>query len=174
MTTHDINNLIRALANDDTTALERLYTEMSKPVFFYALRICKNNEIAEDVMQETFLTAWDKANSFDAKNGRAWIFTIAKHKTMDKMRSGARQAALDETNVEETSSPLESALSDLAFWQMLSPLSDKERDVVSLRLLSGMALTEVAEELELPKGTVFWIYQNAIKKLRKKEGGERP
>lgn len=172
MTTNEINNLIGALANGDKTALERLYEEMSKPVFFYALRLCQVPDIAEDVMQETFLTVWNKAASFDKTNGRAWLFTIAKNKTIDRLRAQNRQAALQEDCAAGGDS-IEGALSDMAFFQMLAPLSEKERDVVSLRLFSGLTLTETAKELGIPKGTVFWLYNTAIKKLRKAEGGER-
>lgn len=173
MTTHDVNNLIVALSNGDTGALERLYAELSKPVYFYAFRLCEKQEIAEDVMQETFLTVWEKAATFSEKNGRAWIFTIAKNKTLDKLRDGGRQTEFSEPHQAQEDVQLEKSLSTLAFWQRLSPLSARERDVVSLRLLSGFTLTEVAEELQIPKGTVFWTYNNAIKKLRNEKGGER-
>ncbi len=172
MNTHEINNRIEAVSRGDSNALGLLYEELSKPVYFYAFRLCESQEIAEDVMQETFLTVWEKAKTFFAKNGRAWIFTIAKNKTLDKLRECGKQTELDDYHA-ESSNDLENALSELAFWQRLAPLSEKERDVVSLRLLSGFTLTEVAEELQIPKGTVFWTYQNAIKKLRNKKGGER-
>ena len=172
MNTHEINNRIEAVARKDAAALGSLYEELSKPVYFYAFRLCEQREVAEDVMQETFLTVWEKAETFSAKNGRAWIFTIAKNKTLDKLRDSGKRAELDEHRA-ESEDGLEQSLSELSFWQRLAPLSEKERDVVSLRLLSGFTLTEVAEELKIPKGTVFWTYNNAIKKLRNEKGGEQ-
>ena len=175
MTNQEVNKLIRALGGGDTAALESLYAAMSKPVYYYALQLCCRTDVAEDVMQETFLAAWKSAASFSDENGRAWLFTIAKNKTLDRLRAEARQAtAEDVTDRPDSGETIESAMDDLAFWQRLAPLSERERSIVSLRLFSGFTLTEVAEELHIPKGTVFWTYQNAIKKLRKKEGGERP
>lgn len=174
MTNHEVNNLIRMLGGGDTAALESLYAAMSKPVYYYALQLCNRPDVAEDVMQETFLAAWENAGSFSADNGRAWLFTIAKNKTLDRLRAESRQAtAEDVTDRPDSRAALESAVDELAFWQRLAPLSERERSIVSLRLFSGFTLTEVAEELHIPKGTVFWTYQNAIKKLRKKEEGER-
>ena len=56
---------------------------------------------------------------------------------------------------------------------MLEGLSPREKNIVLLRLLGDMTLTEVAAELNIPKGTVFWTYNNAVKKMRKQyTGGE--
>ncbi len=173
MNTQKTDNLILSLASGNIGALECLYDDLSKPVYFYAFRLCQNREIAEDVMQETFLTVWEKATSFSAQNGRSWIFTIAKNKTLDKLRDRSKRVEWNETEHLSEDSSIETALSDMAFWQRLSPLSERERDVVSLRLLSGFTLTEVANELGVPKGTVFWIYSNAIKKLKNDKGGDR-
>ena len=56
---------------------------------------------------------------------------------------------------------------------MMEGLSAREKNIVLLRLLGDMTLTEVASELNIPKGTVFWTYNNAVKKMRKQyTGGE--
>ena len=175
MTTNEMNNLIVSLSHGDTAALERLYEELSKPVYFYALDLSGNNEIAEDVMQETFLTVWNKAGEFvPTGSARAWVFTIAKNKTLDKLRAAGRHEPLSSAHA-ASGDPMETALADMAFMQRLAPLSERERSVVVLRLLSGFTLTEVAEELHIPKGTVFWTYNTAIKKLRNEQekGGAR-
>ncbi len=173
MRNQEMNNYIIALTRGDKAALERLYAEMSRPVYFYALRLCGDTAMAEDVMQDTFLAVWHYADTFAAQstqNGRAWLFTIAKNKTLDRLRDRKRHTSMgDRDEWVDARQPVESMLSELAFWQRLSPLSEKERDVVSLRLLAGMTLTEVAEELTMPKGTVFWTYNQAIKKLRNAE-----
>ena len=61
-----------------------LYREMQKPVYYYALRFCGSHELAEDVLQDTFITVWSKSGSFVPNgNGHAWILTIAKNKAMN-------------------------------------------------------------------------------------------
>ena len=175
MTTNEMNNLIVSLSRGDTAALERLYEELSKPVYFYALHLSGNNEIAEDVMQETFLTVWNKAGEFvPTGSARAWVFTIAKNKTLDKLRAAGRHEPLSSAHA-ASGDPMETALADMAVMPRLAPLSERERSVVVLRLLSGFTLTEAAEELGIPKGTVFWTYNTAIKKLRNEQekGGAR-
>ena len=63
---------------------------------------------------------------------------------------------------------------ELIYIQMLECLSDKERDIVILRVICGFTLTEISREKNLPKGSVFWSYNNEKKKLKKylKEDGE--
>ena len=87
MTNHQIDHLMSRIQSGDGTALEELYKEMSKPVFFYALRLCGNTDDAEDVMQDTFVTLLRKSSLYRAEDkGRAWIFTVAKNLVVDMQR----------------------------------------------------------------------------------------
>ncbi len=169
MTNHEIDSLIKKIAQGDKGSLERLYKEMSKPVYFYAYRLVGIPEAAEDIMQETFLSVMRNCGDFKEKGkSSSWIFTIAKNKAIDYIRKNHQTVTLD-GSYEFASSDCETDKieSELAFMQMLKPLSEKERDIVILRLLSDMTLTQTARELDLPKGSVFWTYNNAIKKLKK-------
>jgi DNA-directed RNA polymerase specialized sigma24 family protein len=56
---------------------------------------------------------------------------------------------------------------DETYIELLRPLNQKERDIVILRLTVGLTLTEISREMNLPKGSVFWTYNNAMKKLKK-------
>lgn len=79
-----INSLIVKTAHKDNDAFEKLYLGMKKSVYYYALRFCGNHDIAEDVMQDTFITIWDKSSTFiPTGDGRAWILSIAKHKAIN-------------------------------------------------------------------------------------------
>lgn len=81
----------------DNEAFENLYNEMRKSVYYYALHFCNNYAIAEDVMQDTFITIWSKSSSFIPKgDGRSWILSIAKNKTLDAMKKLNRNCSLEE------------------------------------------------------------------------------
>lgn len=169
MTNHEIDSLIMKIAQGDKASLEILYKEMSKPVYFYAYRLVGNPEAAEDIMQDTFVSVLRNCGSYREKGkGSSWIFTIARNKAIDYKRKNADWLPLDEScALSDSENRVEKAESELAFMQMLKPLNQKERDIVILRLLSDMTLTQTARELGLPKGSVFWTYNNAVKKLKK-------
>lgn len=168
MTNHEIDSLIKRIASGDSRALEILYEGMSKPVYFYALRLVGTPEAAEDVMQDTFVSIMHGSGSYrQSEKGTSWIFTIAKNKALDLLRKEGRNLSFDETGeLPDKDNEIEKAVSNISFMQMLAPLNSEEREIVILRLFGDMTLTQVSRELNLPKGTVFWKYNNAIKKLK--------
>lgn len=175
MTNHQIDHLMSRLQSGDGTALEELYKDMSKPVFFYALRLCGNYDAAEDIMQDTFVALMRKSSLYRAEEkGRAWIFTLARNLVTDMQRKRSRAddfAVIPEMpGADDFTVQSDTGIDAL---QMLDGLSAREKNIVLLRLLGDMTLTEVASELNIPKGTVFWTYNNAVKKMRKQyTGGE--
>lgn len=174
MAQHSINSLIIKTAHSDKESFEKLYLEMQKPVYYYALRFCGNHEIAEDVLQDTFITIWSKSSSFIPNgNGRAWILTIAKNKAINAVKQCRHISSLEETDISDM--PYQDD-KDLLFnaidakttlGELLSSLNKKEADIVILRHTVGLTLTEIAAEKNMKRGTVFWAYNAAIKKLRK-------
>ena len=175
MTSHQIDHLMRKLQSGDGTALEELYNGMHEPVFYYALRLCGSYDAAEDVMQDTFVTLMRKSSLFRAEDkGRAWIFTITKNLVVDLQRKQSRTDAFEVVHelpgADDFTIQSDTGIDAL---HMLEGLSAREKNIVLLRLLGDMTLTEVAEELDIPKGTVFWTYNNAVRKMRKQyTGGE--
>lgn len=170
MTNHDIDRKIMEIAQGDIGALETLYNEMKRPVYHYALQISGNREIAEDAMQDTFISIMSNSRSYIPKgSGRAWILTITKNKTLNLIKKQNQFCPVDGIENQKAYSyqmsvPIEDADS---FMNILRPLNKKEHDIVVLRILVGLTLTQIAKELALPKGSVFWSYNNAMKKLKK-------
>ena len=176
MTNHEIDKLMKRIALGDMTALEELYKNMSKPVYFYALHLVGDSVAAEDVMQDTFVSVMRSSETYNAEGkGKAWLFTIAKNKASDILRKKADISDL--SDIEDVADRRDFTLQSengIIVSQLLNLLSKKERDIVTLRLFGDMTLTQVSKELGIPKGTVFWTYNNAVKKLRKYyTGGEK-
>lgn len=173
MTKHEIDKLINRIAEGNTEAAEVLYNELSTPVYFYALHILKDKFAAEDVMQETFIAVLQRSKSYiPNEKPTSWIFTIAKNKAIDYQRKQKDIVSIDADEMTVIANHSED-FGESFFPEMLRCLNEKERDIVVLRVLSGFTLTQIARDLELPKGSVFWTYNNAMKKLRKalKSGG---
>ena len=171
MTNGETERLIARIAAGDGEAAALLYKEFSGPVYFFALKMLRNEADAEDAMQETFIAILQKSGAYKPhEKASAWIFTIAKNKALDRLRKRRDYAELDSP---EAAGLADADADDIGYPELLQSLSEKERDVVTLRVLSGFTLTQIARDLDIPKGTVFWTYNNAMKKLRKKlkEGG---
>lgn len=166
-----INLLILKVAHKDKDAFEKLYIQMKKPVYFYVLRFCGRHDIAEDVLQDTFITIWSKSDSFIPNgSGRSWILSIAKNKAIDTLKKQQHIISLDEIedclfNEEQLITAIEN---QSLLKELFESITKREADIVVLRHIVGLSLTEIAREKNIKKGTVFWIYNSAIKKMKKK------
>lgn len=177
MTDHEADKLIKRIAQGDIEALKVLYENMSGPVYFLALRLCRDPDTAEDLMQDTFVSIMRASKGYvSSEKAISWIFTIVRNKVYDWHKMNRPTVEVDENeDDDETASdsdPIEKLLDESSVSEILSPLNNKEREIVILRVLIGYTLTDIARELKISKGTVFWTYNNAMKKLRRSLKGE--
>ncbi len=149
-------------------ALETLYNQMKGCVYGLAFVYTKSHSDAEDIVQNTFLHIWDKLDTYNPKNPKAWIMTIARNLSLDCIRKSGKAAELDENIYAED---CYTKIFDTDMLRtLLKTLSSSEREIVILYSY-GFSHLEIAEIASLPYATVRWKYSNAIKKLIKATGG---
>ena len=86
--------LIRAIAAGAVWAMEPLYQRYSRLLYSLAYRMVADHQIAEDLLQESFLSVWRRATSYSAEAGavQSWLVSITHHRTIDYLRSMRRRA----------------------------------------------------------------------------------
>ncbi len=154
--------LVRRIAAGDDDALRELYAAYGQRLYAYALRVTGDPATADDVLQETLVTAWRDARRFRGE-GRviAWLLGIVHHKALNALR-GRPMASLedDESMTEPPSqdpSPDEQAVASEQRGLLaagLRQLSLEQRTVLELVFYQGLSLAEVAEVCRCPLGTV--------------------
>lgn len=135
------------------------------------LRVGNSREIAQDITSEVFLKAWEKRESFDEDKGsmKTWLFTITRNKLIDYYRKKKPMSLKDGYKfnyayIDDSSD--EDILMDNIL-RSLNQLSPKERDLVILRYVEGLAISEVAEIIGKKYiATKIAIYR-ALNKLKK-------
>lgn len=88
--------LMLEVAAGSHAALAALYDRHADAVFASAMRLTSDRGMAEEVVQETFLALWDRADTFDPRLGSlaAWLHTIARNRTVDRLRAAGRRPDL--------------------------------------------------------------------------------
>src|SRR5580658_4248589 len=84
-----LEGLLLDCAGTDAAALEQLYKIVAPILFASVTRILRSRTVAEDVLQEVFVSIWQRANQYDASRGRpiTWMMTIARNRAIDQLRS---------------------------------------------------------------------------------------
>lgn len=163
---------IEKIKNKDEEAFEYIYTHTKRAVYSVVFAVAKNHSVAEDIMQEVYMKMIQSIHQYkENTNFFNWLLQIARHHAIDQYRKDKRKLNLDINDYSEVliSSQIGPDEED-QFMRMIDILDEDERLVVILKVVEELKHREIAKILEKPLGTVIWIYQNAMKKL-KQEGG---
>ena len=172
--------LIDRVGQRDEAALRLLYDRCSPKLFGLALRVVRQREWAEDVLQEAFMTIWRLAGDYRATLSppMAWMGLIVRSRSLDLLRKRTADRAqltqefddlMEDTLESDARNPLDTADASEQAWalhQCLQQLEGRHREVVSLAYLRDLSHGELAEQLKLPLGTVKTWIRRGLEKLR--------
>ncbi len=154
--------------------MEYLYDRYSGALYGVVLRIVIREEIAEEVLQDIFLKIWDKFNSYDETKGRlfTWMVNVARNQAIDKTRSreivkGQKTGALEKvvSRIDDRDY-VEQGIDAIGVKDILKALPEEQRFVVEHLYLRGYTQSELAEEFNIPLGTVKTRLRLAMQQLR--------
>ena len=167
---------LAGLAAGDQEALGQLYHRTRTAVYGLALSILRHGHDAEDVTQDTFVRAWEKAEQYRPQGTpMAWLLAIARNLALMKLRERARTQDLPPEDWESFAIDSHDVTTEdrTVLTAALSTLSDEERQIIMLHVTAGLKHREIAQLLELPLSTVLSKYRRALSKLKQKlEGGD--
>lgn len=173
-------DLLDRVAHREEAALKALYDLTSGKLYGLSLRVVRNNEWAEDALQDTFLQIWRTAPDYRASLSppMAWLGLIVRSRSLDllRRRKAEREHLTDEiddamadTLAGDAPNPMDTSLASQQAWalhQCLGKLENKQREVVSLAYLRDLSHGELAEQLRLPLGTVKTWIRRGLDQLR--------
>lgn len=172
--------LLDRIGQQDEAALKALYDQCAPKLLGLALRVVRQREWAEDVLQEAFMTVWRSAGDYRASLSPplAWLGLIVRSRGLDLLRRHAADRShltqelddvLADTLEGDTPNPMDTAQASEQAWalhQCLGRLDNKQREVVSLAYVRDLSHSELAEQLSLPLGTVKTWIRRGLDQLR--------
>ncbi len=170
-------DLMQLVQRAEAAAFEIVYDRHASAAFSLAYRMCGARQLAEEVVQEAFLSIWRSGARYDRRRGsvRTWILGITHHRAIDVLRRGVvqdRHRASDE-GIEERFEAEERTDVEVARREAakevrgaLEGLPDEQRRAIELAYYGGFTQSEIAEILGVPIGTVKGRMRLGMEKLR--------
>ena len=167
--------LLGQIMQNNGDALAELYDRHAQTVFNLIVCIVRDEAVADELLQETFWQVWQKADQFRGEGEvAAWLFRVARNKSLDELRRRtSRPLAESDSLAEELSlatahdveKSAEQSWQAQRVHQALSQIPDEQRHCLDLAYFRGLSHRQIAEQMDLPMGTVKTRIRLAMQKL---------
>jgi len=166
------DQLIIRLKQQDRAAIGELYSAYNKALYGVVLRIVQTPELAQQVMQDTFVKAWRNSASYDPSKGRlfTWLLNIARNTAIDATRTSYFQHSRKTDNLDNLIyKPSGNTLNPdhVGVREIVDTLDEKYKLLIDLVYFQGYTQEDAAEETGIPLGTIKTRLRYAISELRK-------
>jgi RNA polymerase sigma factor (sigma-70 family) len=179
-TDEHLMRLLDRVAAQDTGALRELYDATSAKLYAVAVRVVRNTEHAEDVLQDAFLSIWRVAADYRATLSppMAWLGMVVRSRALDFLRKRSAEKSLggleisdslSETLAGDSPNPMDTSQASEQAWALhecLRKIEARPREVLTLAYFRDLSHGELAEHLRLPLGTVKTWIRRSLDQLR--------
>lgn len=165
-------HIIELLKERDDKAISLLYEHYGDALYGVAHKVVRDEEMAQDVVQESFIKIWKKADSYDMSKAKlfTWLFRIVRNTAIDKLRSVQtktdKEIQIDVSDVYKLGTEgIRPELMDIR--ENLDKIDDKYQIVLEALFFEGMTQQEASEELDIPLGTIKSRLKIGLRELKK-------
>ena len=165
-------HIIELLQERNEKAISLLYEHYGDTLYGVALKVVRNEEMAQDVLQESFVKIWKKSDSYDPTKAKlfTWLFRITRNSAIDKLRSvntkSDKEIQIDVSNVYNVGiDSIKPEFMDVR--ENLEKIEPKYQVVLDALFFQGMTQQEASDELEIPLGTIKSRLKIGLRELKK-------
>ena len=170
--TYSEQELTAALKAKDDKAFSYLYDHYSGSLYSIIFQIVKSPELANDILQEVFVSIWRKIETYDPTKGRlfTWMLNISRNASIDMLRSKNYQNSQKNQeitdNVYGLNQVTQTNIDSIGLSKFLGKLRPEQRDLIDLAYFKGYTHDEIAQIESIPLGTVKTRIRSALLQLR--------
>lgn len=164
----ELKELFIEMKYGNNIAFEKLYNRYKKLVYGIAFSILKNEQDSEDIVQIVFTKIYsiDKTK-LPNSNEASWLYSVTKNETINYLKNKRNNINLDSIyEIEDNNSEINRIIDQDSYNSLISKLSDKEKEIVSLKILSNLSFEQIGKVLNVPTGTIKWRYYKSVHTLK--------
>ena len=166
-----LNEVFLELKRGDQTHFNWFYENSKKQLFYNILSYTKNYELSEDLLQETYVKFLTNIKNIDDKvNVLGYLMVMSKNITLDYFKKNNRIETLNEEDISFEDNKIHETM---LVSKIKEILNDTEFKILILHILGELTFTEIKDIVKKPLGTVLWIYNKSLKKVRKELNYEK-
>jgi len=165
-----IDQIIKELKTRNYESFDQFYNLTKQQVFYAIISIIKDQMLAEDLLQDTYVKFLEKIDQYiEGSNVTAYLSQIGRNLAINMYNKRKKEIKSEEI-IDQIPADEQETHDDPEILKLLDLLDMKEREVVVLHVINDLTFREISEVTHKPLGTVLWIYNRAIKKLKRKVG----
>ena len=164
----ELEELFIEIKYGNKIAFEKLYNNYNKLIYSIAYSILKNKQDAEDVAQIVFekLYSIDK-DKLPTRNESSWLYSVTKNETINYLKHNKNNIDLDSIyNIGDDNNEINKIIDQDSYNRLIDKLNDKEKEIISLKIVSNLSFEEIGKLLKEPTGTIKWKYYKAVNTLK--------
>lgn len=166
-----MNEIIKEFKTKNYHHFDDFYEKTNRQVYYSIIQIVKDDDIAKDLMQDTYMNFINKIDQFKlGGNVYAYLSMIGRNLSINYYNRNKKEIHSDELFETIPSSEKVIEKDDSDILDLLNLLNDDQREVVVLHTINGLKFKEVAKIMDKPLGTVLWLHKAAIDILKTKVG----
>ncbi len=164
----ELSRLFTEIKDNNTIAFEKLYNMYNKLVYGIAFSIAKNKQDAEDITQIVFTKIYSiEKSKLPTKNEASWLYSTTKNETINFLKKRKNNISLDDIyEIEDNDNEIDKMIDKDSYNKIINVLNDKEKEIISLKLLADLSFDEIGKMLKTPTGTIKWRYYKSIHTLK--------
>ena len=149
-------------------AFQKIYTQYNKLIYGIAFGILKNKEDSEDIVQIFFSKLYTiEKEKLPREKIASWIYTVIKNEAISLLRKKKDHFDIETIyEIEDKDNEINNLIDKEEFNKLISKLDDKEREIITLKIIAGLPFEEIAKLLNKPSGTIKWRYYKSIHTLK--------
>ena len=166
------NHIVELLRERNEKAISLLYDHYGDTLFGVAYKVVRDEDLAQDILQESFVKIWKKSDTYDPTKAKlfTWLFRITRNTAIDKLRSAntktEKEIQMDVSDVYNLG--IESIKPEfLDVRENLEKIEEKYQIVLDALFFQGMTQQEASDELDIPLGTIKSRLKIGLRELKK-------